>query len=41
MGSIVVRGKKLYARIKNVAGEWTRVTTGQPDTPDGRRAVEA
>lgn len=41
MGSIVVRGAKLYAKIKNLEGEWQRHATGHPNTPEGRRAVEA
>lgn len=37
MGSIQVRGNKLYAKIKNLAGLWERVTTGHDDTPENRR----
>ncbi len=40
MGSISVRGSKLYAWIKAVDGAWKRIATGQPDTPEGRTAAE-
>lgn len=41
MGSIIVRGTKLYAKIKAVDGTWKRCATCHNDTPEGRRAVEA
>jgi integrase len=41
MGSIIVRGSKLYAKIKAVDGTWNRCATGHDDTPEGRRAVKA
>lgn len=39
MGSIINRGGRLYAKVKGVDGKWRRFATGQPDTPEGRRAV--
>jgi 2-keto-3-deoxy-L-rhamnonate aldolase RhmA len=37
MGSISVRGAKLYTKVKDIASRWERV--GHDDTPEGRRAV--
>lgn len=39
MGSIVVRGKKLYTWIKTVDGTWKRSASGHPDTSEGRAAA--
>jgi hypothetical protein len=40
MGSIMIRGRKLYAKLKAVNGEWQRHATGQYNTPNGWRAAE-
>jgi hypothetical protein len=41
MGSILVRGNKLYAKVQALGGTWQRHATNKPDTPEGRRDVEA